>query len=209
MIGAAFLVGYAAQRGFFTPQMRIIAAAGLGFALIGVGELLRRRKLAGFGENPLAAAIVTGAGAAVLYGTTWTAFELYGFIDGALCAGLLAIIAWGLLGLAFIHGEPLAVLAIGGAFVVPLITGGGTWSTEALTLYLGILILAGAAVGWLRQWPAALWTTLAGAAVWSLAGTFERQTLKALLLGLEPLAAVAALAFVRPAHRAGRRGSGR
>ncbi|MEJ0066216.1 MAG: DUF2339 domain-containing protein [Caulobacteraceae bacterium] len=58
VIGGAFLVGYAAQRGFFTPQMRIIAAAALGLALLGVGELIRRRKLAGFGENRLAAGIV-------------------------------------------------------------------------------------------------------------------------------------------------------
>ena len=198
VIGGAFLVGYAAQRGFFTPGMRIIAAAALGFALIGVGELLRQRKLAGFGENRLAAAIITGAGAAVLYGTTWAAFDLYGFINGGVCAGLLAIIAWSLLGLAFIHGEALAVLAIGGAFIVPLISGAGTWNTEALTVYLGILIVAGVAVGWMRGWSVALWTTVAGAAVWSLLGTIQQESLKALLLGLEPLAAIAVLAFVRP-----------
>ncbi len=198
VVGGAFLVGYAAQQGFFTPQMRIFAAAALGFALIGVGELLRRRKLAGFGENRLAAGIVTGAGAAVLYGTTWAAFDLYGFINGGVCAGLLAIIAWSLLGLAFIHGEALAVLAIGGAFIVPLISGGGTWNTDALTVYLGILIVAGVAVGWMRSWPAALWTTIAGAAVWSLLGTIQQESLKALLLGLEPLAAIAVLAYVRP-----------
>jgi uncharacterized membrane protein len=150
VIGGAFLVGYAAQRGFFTPLMRIIAAAALGFILVGVGELIRRRRLAGFGENGLAAAIVTGAGAAMLYGTTLAAFDLYGFITGAVCGGLLAIIAWSLLGLAFIHGEALAVLAIGGAFVVPIVSGAGTWNTEAITLYLGILIIAGVGVGWLR-----------------------------------------------------------
>ena len=198
VIGGAFLVGYAAQQGFFTPIMRIAAAAMLGLALLGVGELLRRRKLGGFGENRLAAGIITGAGAAVLYGTTWAAFDLYGFINGGVCAGLLAIIAWGLLGLAFIHGEALAVLAIGGAFVVPMITGGGTWNTDALTVYLGILILAGAAVGWMRRWSAALWATIAGAVVWSLLGAWRDESLKTLLLGLEPLAAIAALAWVRP-----------
>ncbi|HXQ13463.1 MAG TPA: DUF2339 domain-containing protein [Caulobacteraceae bacterium] len=198
VIGGAFLVGYAAQRGFFTPLMRVGAATVLGFVLLGAGELIRRRRLAGFGENRLAAAIVTGAGAAMLYGTTLAAFDLYGFITGAVCAGLLAIIAWGLLGLAFIHGEALAVLAIGGAFVVPIVSGAGTWNTEALTLYLGILIIAGVAVGWLRGWSVAVWTTLGGAAVWSLLGTIEQQSLKALLLGLEPLAAIVALTYVRP-----------
>ncbi len=198
VIGGAFLVGYAAQRGFFTPAMRIGAAAVLGFVLLGVGELIRRGRLASFGENRLAAAIVTGAGAAMLYGTTLAAFDLYGFITGAVCGGLLAIIAWSLLGLAFIHGEALAVLAIGGAFVVPFVSGAGTWNTEALTLYLGILILAGVAVGWLRGWTASLWTTMAGAALWSLLGTIEQESLKALLLGLEPLAAIVTLTYLRP-----------
>ncbi|HLY79576.1 MAG TPA: DUF2339 domain-containing protein, partial [Caulobacteraceae bacterium] len=208
VIGGAFLVGYAAQQGFFTPLMRIYAAAALGLLLLGVGELLRRRRLAGFGENRLAAGIVTGAGAAVLYGTTWAAFDLYGFINGGVCAGLLAIIAWSLLGLAFIHGEALAVLAIGGAFIVPLISGGATWNTEALSAYLGILIAAGASVGWMRTWPAALWATIAGAAVWSLLGAYRDEALKTLLLGLEPLAAITLLAWARPRRLPGFVGPG-
>ena len=208
VIGGAFLVGYAAQRGLFTPQMRIIAAAVLGLVLIGAGELIRRRKLANFGENPLASAIVTGAGAAVLYATTWAAFDLYGFITGAMCGGLLALIAWSLLGLAFLHGEALAVLAIGGAFVAPMVSGADAWSTEALSLYLGILIIAGVVVGWLRAWPATLWTTLVGAALWAVLGAAQDQSLKALLLGLEPPAVLAVLAFIQPRNARGAVGLG-
>ena len=208
VIGGAFLVGYAAQQGLFTPRLRIIAAAVLGLAMVGAGELIRRRKLAGFGENRLAAGIVTGAGAAVVYGTTWAAFDLYGFITGGVCAGLLAAIAWSLMGLAFIHGEALAVLAVGGAFVVPLISGGATWSTEALSVYLGILIAAGIAVGWVRGWFVTLWATIAGAAAWALLATIEQESLKALLLGLEPLAAMAILTFARPRTLRGQVGPG-
>ena len=208
VIGGAFLVGYAAQRGLFTPQMRIGAAALLGLVLLGLGELIRRRKLAGFGGHQLAAAIVSGAGAAMLYGTTWAAYDLYGYINGGVCAGLLAVIAWGLLGLAFLHGEALAVLALGGAFIVPLVSGAATWSTEALSLYLGILIAGGAATGWLRRWSAALWTNIAGAAIWALLGCIELQSLKALLLGLAPLAAMTALAYGRPRELRGFVGAG-
>ena len=70
--------------------------------------------------------------------------------------------------------------------------------TEALTVYLGILIVAGAAVGWMRTWPAALWTTIAGATLWSLLGAWRDESLKTLLLGLEPMAAITVLAWVRP-----------
>jgi uncharacterized membrane protein len=198
VIGGAFLVGYAAQAGFFTPRLRIIAAAILGVAMLAAGELIRRRRLGGFGRNPLASAIVSGAGASVLYGTTWAAYSLYGFITGAECGGLLAAIAWSLLGLAFIHGEALAVLAIGGAFVAPLISGADAWGVQALTLYLGILIATGVAVGWVRSWPAALWTTIVAAGLWALLAAFQIQSLKCLLLGLEPLTALAVLAWALP-----------
>ena len=198
VIGGAFLVGYAAQQGFFTPLMRIVAAIALGFALLGAGEAIRRGRLAGFGGHKLAAAVASGAGAAVLYGAVWAAGHLYDFIPGGLCSGLLATIAWGLLGLAFLHGEALAVLALGGAFAAPLLAGAGAWSIEALTLYLGILIAAGAAVAWLRRWTLAAWTNLAGAAVWSMLAAVQQDALKCLLIGAEPLAATAALAWLLP-----------
>ena len=70
VIGGAFLVGYAAQRGLLHPAMRIIAAILLGFALLGAGEAIRRGRLAGFGGHKLAAAVASGAGASVLYGAT-------------------------------------------------------------------------------------------------------------------------------------------
>ena len=198
VIGGAFLVGYAAQQGFFTPGLRILAAVALGFALLGAGEAIRRGRLAGFGGHKLAAAVASGAGASVLYGATWAASHLYGFIGGGLSSGLLAVIAWGLLGLAFLHGEALAVLALGGAFAAPLLAGADLWSLEALSLYLGILIAAGSAVSWLRRWSLAAWTNLVGAAIWAGLAAIQQDAMKCLLLGLGPLAATAALAYAAP-----------
>ena len=198
VIGGAFLVGYAAQQGFFTPLMRVLAAVALGFALLGAGEAIRRRRLAGFGGHKLAAAIASGAGAAVLYAATWAAGHLYDFIPGGLCSGLLATIAWGLLGLAFLHSEALAILALAGAFAAPLLAGVDAWTFETLSLYLGILVAAGSTIGWLRRWTRAAWTNLAGAAIWSLLAALQQDAMKALLIGAEPLAATAALAYLAP-----------
>jgi uncharacterized membrane protein len=198
VIGGAFLVGYAAQAGFFNPAMRIIAAILLGFALVGAGEAIRRGRLAGFGGHKLAAAVASGSGASVLYGAVWAAGHLYHFIDGGLCSGLLAAIAWGLLGLAFLHGEALAVLALGGAFAAPLLAGVDAWTFASLTLYLGILVAAGSAIAWLRRWTLAAWTNLAGAAIWSMLAAVQQDAMKCLLLGLEPLAVTAALAWFVP-----------
>ncbi len=63
VIGGAFLVGYAAQAGFFGPAMRLTAAIALGLALLGAGEAIRRGRLAGFGGHKLAAAVASGSGA--------------------------------------------------------------------------------------------------------------------------------------------------
>src|SRR6185312_3744474 len=71
VIGGAFLVGYAAQHGFFTPPLRIAAATLLWLLLVGAGEAIRRGRLAGFGGHKLAAGVCAGSGAAVLYGTAW------------------------------------------------------------------------------------------------------------------------------------------
>ncbi len=198
VIGGAFLVGYAAQQGFFTPGLRILAAVALGLALLGAGDAIRRGRVGGFGGHTLGGAVASGAGASVLYGATWAASHLYGFIGGGVCAGLLATIAWGLLGLAFLHGEALAVLALGGAFAAPLIAGGDAWTVEALSLYLGILIAAGSAVAWVRRWSLAAWTNLVGAAIWAGLAAVQQDAMKCLLLGLGPLAATAALAYAAP-----------
>jgi uncharacterized membrane protein len=208
VVGGAFLVGYAVQRGFFTPQMRIAAACMLGVLMLGAGEVIRRRPLAGFGGHKLAAAILTGAGAAVLYGSTWAASSLYGFISAPVCAGLLAAIATSVMALAFLHGEALAMLALGGGFIAPLIAGRGGWSFEATTLYLGILVMAGCLIGWLRRWPATIWTNLAGALIWSLLADAGNDGLKCALIGLEPLAIMVILAYAWPRRIGGRVGLG-
>ncbi|MGA0600274.1 DUF2339 domain-containing protein [Caulobacter sp. KR2-114] len=196
--GGAFLVGYAVQHGILTPLVRIVAACLLGGLMLAAGEAIRRGRLAGFGGHSLAAAIISGAGAAVLYGAVWAAHGLYGFIGAGTCAMLLASISAGLMGLAFLHGEALGLLALGGAFAAPLIASRGGWGVEAMTLYLGLLIAVGMTIGWLRRWGRAAGAVLLGAGAWALLAAFGQDSLKCLLLGLEPLAALALLAHLRP-----------
>ena len=198
VIGAAFLVGFAAEQGLFTPPVRIASAGLLGVLMLAAGEAMRRRTQGRLGEHPLAAAIVSGAGAAVLYGAVWAAYALYGFIGGGACAILLIAIVGGLLALSFLHGEALGLLALSGAFVVPLIASRGDWSLLALTAYLAILIGAGLTVAMLRAWTRAGWAVLAGAGLWSILAVLEQSGLKSLLLACEPLAVLAIAARVRP-----------
>jgi uncharacterized membrane protein len=182
-LGGLFLVTYAAQRGMFTPPLRIAAAVVTGGALLGASEWLKRRP----GQD-LGAALAAGAGAATLYGAAWASYWLYDFISLATSGGLLALISLGLLGLAFRHGQPLAVLAILGGFLAPAITGPAQWSAPALTGYLALMVLTGYAVAGARRWGQAGVAALAGSLGWALAGFAAQDAARVAALGLAPFA---------------------
>ncbi|HWF00357.1 MAG TPA: DUF2339 domain-containing protein [Caulobacteraceae bacterium] len=150
-LGGSFLVAYAAEQGFFTPLLRLIAALALGFSLIGLGEIVRRR-----GDRPgahgLVAAILSGAGAATLYAAIWAAYALYSYVSAIPAAALLAAVSAGLLAVALIHGEALGVLAIFGALLAPAVCRSETWTNVALDGYLAGVVGAGLALARQRGW---------------------------------------------------------
>jgi uncharacterized membrane protein len=187
-LGGLFLVSYAAQRGVFTPALRIVAAIVTGFVMLAASEWLRRRAEADAGGHRLAAAATAGAGAATLYGAVWASYWLYAFIGLGAAGGLLGVVSLGLLVLAFRHGEPLAVLAITGGFLAPVITGPEQWAAPALTAYLSLITVTGYAVAGQRRWGWAGLTTLAGAALWGVAGFTAEGYGRVAALAVAPVA---------------------
>ncbi len=184
-LGGLLLVVYAAQRGVFTPPFRIVAAVILGLLMVTASEWIRRQTNAPGGRHALAAASAAGAGAVTLYGAVWAAHVLYGLIPLPLAAGLTIAVSGGLLALALIHGEALALLALLGAFLAPVITREGSWPPLALQGYLMVLGLTGPATAALRRWGRAGFVTLAGMALWSLVALFRsRENDLALLLAV-------------------------
>lgn len=186
-LGGLFLVTYAAQRGLFTPPLRIAAAVVTGFVLLGASEWLKRRS-----GHSLAAAVAAGAGAATLYGAAWASYWLYAFVGLPVAGGLMAAISVGLLGLAFRHGEPLAILAILGGFLAPAVTGPEHWTAPALTGYLALITVTGYAVAGVRRWGLAGLATLAGAFAWAFAGFAAQGYARVAALALAPLVLSAA-----------------
>jgi hypothetical protein len=190
-LGGLFLAAYAAQRGVFTPALRVSLAIVLGLAMVGVSEVARRR-LDEQRRGP-AAALLAGAGAATLYGAIWAADRLYGFIDLPVSAPLLALISAGLLGLAFVHGAPLALAALFGAYLAPVVTNGPDWGDATLTAYLLLILATGYASAAFRGWKAVAWGAGAGAAIWSIANRTDGAGVHAaILLAASPAAAFAA-----------------
>ncbi|MDX2274007.1 MAG: DUF2339 domain-containing protein [Hyphomonadaceae bacterium] len=165
-LGAAFLVTFAAQQGFFTPGMRLIAAVLLGAVLIGASEYVRRQALRSETGNPLVGALLAGAGAASLYVTVWAAFGLYHYIDAFTASVLLTLISALLIALSHLHGQALGALAIGAAMLAPALTNGDAWPSLALTLFICAVAAAGFALAAFRRWSWTALTALAGVYVW-------------------------------------------
>ncbi|MCC7266499.1 MAG: DUF2339 domain-containing protein, partial [Caulobacteraceae bacterium] len=185
-LGGLLLVVYAAQRGVFTPPLRVLAALALGAVMVAAGEWIRRQKHAPGGRHMLAAAAAAGAGATTIYGAIWAAHALYDLIPLPLAAALIAFECLLLLAYAFLHGQPLAVLALAGGFLAPAITGPRDWSPPALQTYLGLLIVTGFATAALRGWREAGIVAIAGAFFWALAAWAAVDHVQAILLTLAP-----------------------
>jgi len=198
-LGGLLLVVYAAQRGVFTPPFRILAAVALGVAMVAASEWMRRQNNAPGGRHALAAAVAAGAGAVTLYGAVWAAHVLYGLIPLPVAAGLAVAVSAGLLALALLHGEALALLALLGAFLAPAVTRTGDWSPLVLEGYLILLGATGAAADGLRRWARAGLVTLAGLLVWTLVILLlGRGVDAAILLAIALAGPVAAVTWRRP-----------
>lgn len=181
-LGGLLLVMYAAQRGVFTPPLRIAAAVLLGGAMIAASEWILWQKAVAGGRHLLAAAVAAGAGAVTLYGAVCAAHGLYDLISLPAAAVLTAGISFGLLGLALRHGEPLALLAIFGAALAPAVTGGDVWSPSVLEAYLVVIGLTGSTLSAVRHWGRAGLLTLAALVVWSLGLILAHRGLDAAFL---------------------------
>ena len=199
-LGGIFLVAYAAQRGMFTPMMRLGAAVLVGALLIGASEWVRR---AARGLNhPLVAALLAGAGAATLYGAVWGAHGIYEYIDWSVAALAMAAIVVLLLGLALLHGEAIGVLAIIAGLLAPLLTHQDAWPESALSLYIIGVTLAGYALAALRRWAWLAGATMIGAYVWYAVSSADGETLRSIALLV--VAAIGACAIaLTPAPRTG------
>lgn len=192
-LGGLLLVAYAAQKGIFTPPLRIAAAVALGALMVLASEWILRRK-AETSRHLLAAAIAAGAGAVTLYGAVCAAHGLYHLIPFWLAAVLAAAVSLGLLALSLRHGEPLALVAMVGAAATPIVTDISSWSPVVFEAYAILVAATGFVLAASRRWG---WTSLAtavGALLLSLPPLADRQyAAGAVLVALAAAGPLAAL----------------
>lgn len=152
-LAGLFLVQYGVENGLFPPSARVLAALAFGAALIGAGEVIRRR----YGDGPDSAtaylpSVFSGAGLVTLFGGIAAARLLYGLIGVEVAfAGMVAV---GLLGvvLGWMHGPLLTTVGVLGAFVAPMFVGSNVPATNWLFVYFAVVTAVGLGVDTVRRW---------------------------------------------------------
>jgi len=145
--GVAFLLRYFAEHFALPIELRLAAVALAGFALAGLGVRLAATR-------PAYGLTLQGAGAGVLYLTTYAAFRLYGVLPEAAAVALLVAVSAAAVWLAVrSDAQALAGLAIAGGFAAPILISTGN---DPLWLFGYFAVLNGAifALAWAKTWRA-------------------------------------------------------
>jgi uncharacterized membrane protein len=149
VIGVAYFQKWAIDNHYFGETARVIQGAVVGLLLIYSGLRFVRAGYSVYGQ------MISGGGAAILYLSTYAAFNFYHLIERplafALMVGITATVAW----LADrLRSQGLALFAVGGGFATPFMLPGATDAQIALFGYDAILIGAALVLSRRHEWPA-------------------------------------------------------
>ncbi|WP_170561064.1 DUF2339 domain-containing protein [Ruegeria atlantica] len=198
-LAGIFLVQYGVESGLLSPSMRVVAALIFGVALIGAGEVIRRR----FGDDESSAtaylpSVFSGAGLVTLFGGLLAARQLYELIGPE--AALIAMVVVALVGLilGWFHGPLLAAVGLIGAFAAPFVVGGTSSDPGWLYGYFFVITVLGLGIDTVRRWAWISILTLVGAYVACLLLVLSAPvTEPGYLVGVTALAIIAIVIPVR------------
>lgn len=148
LFGVAFLIKEAVDRGLlvFPLELRLICVALFGLVLLLIGWRLREKR-------PVYALSVQGGGVAIIYLTIYGAFALYGLLPALPAFALLVMVTAAAGALAVLQdSRALAVLAIAGGFMAPILASTGEGNHVILFSYYGVLNAAVFGVSWFKAW---------------------------------------------------------
>ncbi|WP_170465593.1 DUF2339 domain-containing protein [Ruegeria arenilitoris] len=163
-LAGIFLVQYGVESGVLSPAMRVIAALVFGAALIGAGEVIRRR----YGDDESSAtaylpSVFSGAGLVALFGGLLAARQLYDLIGPETALGAMIAVALVGLVLGWFHGPLLAAVGLIGAFAAPFVVGGASKDPDWVYGYFFVIAVLGLGIDTVRRWAWISVLTLVGA----------------------------------------------
>ena len=148
IFGLAYFIKYTHDRNLLPPELRLSAAALFTLVLLGIGcRLLKGAKYRIFGTA------LAGAGFTGLYLCVFASVSVYHLLDAWIgLAGLVVVTAAGVaLALRF-DSIILAVLAVCGGYLAPVLMDTGSHNLAGLFAYMLILVGGSLAVARMRSW---------------------------------------------------------
>tara|TARA_R110002096_G_scaffold5159_2_gene24082 strand:- start:2967 stop:5639 length:2673 start_codon:yes stop_codon:yes gene_type:complete len=149
--GVSFLLKYAHDRALFPIEVRLVAVAAFGLALLAVGWALRQHKR-GY------ATALQGGAVGVLYLTVFGAARLYEVLPLTLAFTLMLALVGLSAALAVVqNATALAAFGSAGGFLAPVLTATGQGSHVALFAYYALLNLGIFGIAWFKSWRVLNW----------------------------------------------------
>ncbi len=146
--GVAFLLKYFAELVTIPIELKLAGVALVGAALCVLGAHLARAR-PGYGLS------LQGAGAGMLYLTTFAAFRLYEVLPAPVAFALLvAVAAFTVWRATRADSQALAGLAIAGGFLAPFLVSTSAGTPLVLFGYFAVLNAVIFALAWVRAWRA-------------------------------------------------------
>ena len=147
LIGIGFFLKYAYDNAWIGPKGRLAIGTLFGIALIIIGERFRRRRWDTLFQ------VLTGGGLATLYLCVFFSFQVYHLSDQTMSMMLAILVTALAVVMAVVHSTvSIAVLALIGGFLSPVLLSTGTNRPYALFTYIAILNLVAVGAAYFRRW---------------------------------------------------------
>lgn len=144
--GVAFLLRYANAQGVVPVGLKVFFVAALGLVLLGLGWWLRH-------SRGVYALVLQGGGIGILYITAFTALRLFQLVPASVGFALLLTMVVVSAALALLQNAPaLAIMAVTGGFLAPVLASTGEGSHIALFSYYAVLNAGILGMAWFKAW---------------------------------------------------------
>ena len=148
VVGAAYFIKLAFDNEWIAPAMRVGIGALLGLAFAYAGTRFVRAGYSLYGQ------MISGGGIAMLYVSTYAAFNFYHLIAQPVAFALMCGVSAFGAGLADRQrSQGLALMAVGGGFATPFLLPGDSHAQVALFTYDAIVAAGTMYLAGRREWP--------------------------------------------------------
>lgn len=147
LIGIGFFLKYAYDNAWIGPTGRLAIGTIFGLVALGLGERFRKKDWA------ILFQVLTGGGLATFYLCIYFSFQVYGLSDQTLSMMLAILVTALAVVMATAHNAvSIAILAVIGGFLSPILLSTGVNRPYAFFTYIAILDLVAMGAAYFRRW---------------------------------------------------------